>query len=113
MQACATNRDKHSTQSAAFQSALSWAFFGQELRDKVTKAVQSVAVFATEWGTCDADGDGTLNFQEAKIWFPGSGSGWLLGLHVVNGMTQCKSKLLQQEMGWHREHRVIEYHEIS
>lgn len=43
----------------------------QELRDKVTKAVQSVAVFATEWGTCDADGDGTLNFQEAKIWFPG------------------------------------------
>lgn len=40
----------------------------QELRDKVTKAVQSVAVFATEWGTCDADGDGTLNFQEAKIW---------------------------------------------
>ena len=47
--------------------------FLQELRDKVTKAVQSVAVFATEWGTCDADGDGTLNFQEAKIWF----LGWL------------------------------------
>ena len=50
--------------------------FLQELRDKVTKAVQSVAVFATEWGTCDADGDGTLNFQEAKIWFPGW-LGWL------------------------------------
>jgi len=56
-----------------------WLFclFVQELRDKVTKAVQSVAVFATEWGTCDADGDGTLNFQEAKIWFPGFLSCWL------------------------------------
>eukprot|EP00438_Fugacium_kawagutii_P022615 Skav211579 [mRNA] locus=scaffold2913:25091:28077:+ [translate_table: standard] len=40
----------------------------QELRDKVTQAVESVAVFATEWGTCDASGDGTLNLQEAKTW---------------------------------------------
>jgi len=40
----------------------------QELRDKVTKAVETVAVFATEWGTCDASGDGTLNFEETKTW---------------------------------------------
>eukprot|EP00438_Fugacium_kawagutii_P022614 Skav211578 [mRNA] locus=scaffold2913:21222:24772:+ [translate_table: standard] len=40
----------------------------QELRDKVTQAVESVAVFATAWGTCDASGDGTLNLQEAKTW---------------------------------------------
>lgn len=40
----------------------------QELRDKVTKALESVAIFATEWGTCDASGDGTLNLDEAKTW---------------------------------------------
>lgn len=43
----------------------------EELRDKVTKAVESVAVFATEWGTCDASGDGTLNFEETKTWLLG------------------------------------------
>lgn len=40
----------------------------QELRDKVTKALETVAIFATEWGTCDASGDGTLNFPETKTW---------------------------------------------
>ena len=37
----------------------------------MTKAVESVAVFATEWGTCDASGDGTLNFEETKTWLLG------------------------------------------
>ncbi|CAK9097188.1 4-beta-glucanase) [Durusdinium trenchii] len=40
----------------------------QELRDKVLKALESVAIFATEWGTCDASGDGTLNLAETKTW---------------------------------------------
>ncbi|CAJ1393160.1 unnamed protein product [Effrenium voratum] len=39
----------------------------QELRDKVSKALElGAAVFATEWGTCDASGDGTVNLAEAE-----------------------------------------------
>ena len=34
---------------------------------QVTKALESVAIFATEWGTCDASGDGTLNLEEAAF----------------------------------------------
>lgn len=26
-----------------------------------------MAIFATEWGTCDASGDGTLNLDEAAV----------------------------------------------
>ena len=75
-QTCCNSHSDLSNESASsnehcFGRNLAFCLFVQELRDKVTKAVQSVAVFATEWGTCDADGDGTLNFQEAKIWFPG------------------------------------------
>jgi endoglucanase len=40
----------------------------QELRDKVSTALEKIAVFATEWGTCDASGDGTLNFAETLTW---------------------------------------------
>ncbi|CAJ1447053.1 unnamed protein product [Effrenium voratum] len=41
----------------------------QELRDKVSKALElGAAVFATEWGTCDASGDGTVNLAEAQAW---------------------------------------------
>ena len=47
-----------------------WSFFVE-----VTKALDSVAIFATEWGTCDASGDGTLNLEEARsqelwLWGP-------------------------------------------
>eukprot|EP00435_Cladocopium_sp_Y103_P029412 s1141_g7.t1 len=44
-----------------------WLLGGVGLR-QVTKALESVAIFATEWGTCDASGDGTLNLEETKTW---------------------------------------------
>ncbi|CAE8612727.1 unnamed protein product [Polarella glacialis] len=41
----------------------------QELRDKVKKALENgIAIFATEWGTCDASGDGGLDFAETQTW---------------------------------------------
>merc|ERR1711981_1421922 len=41
----------------------------QGLRDKVSAALASgVAVFATEWGTCDASGGGTLDLGETQAW---------------------------------------------
>jgi endoglucanase len=41
----------------------------QGLRNKVSAALSSgVAVFATEWGTCDASGDGTLDLGETQAW---------------------------------------------
>jgi endoglucanase len=41
----------------------------QGLRNKVSAALSNgVAIFATEWGTCDASGDGTLNFGETNAW---------------------------------------------
>merc|ERR1719221_1954854 len=39
------------------------------LREKVKHALgRGVAVFATEWGTCDASGDGALDLAEARAW---------------------------------------------
>lgn len=41
----------------------------QSLRNKVTAALANgVAIFATEWGTCDASGDGSLDLVEAQAW---------------------------------------------
>lgn len=41
----------------------------QELRDKVVYALnKGVAIFATEWGTCDASGDGSLDLGETQKW---------------------------------------------
>jgi len=41
----------------------------QSLRNKVSAALANgVAVFATEWGTCDASGDGTLDLGETQAW---------------------------------------------
>jgi len=40
-----------------------------ELRDKVDTAKNSgVAVFATEWGTCNADGNGQLDLHSSDTW---------------------------------------------
>merc|ERR1711878_128722 len=40
-----------------------------ELRNKVSSALSSgVAVFATEWGTCSADGNGQLDLGETQTW---------------------------------------------
>merc|ERR1719384_154635 len=40
-----------------------------ELRDKVVQAKSAgAAVFATEWGTCRADGDGNLDLAETGVW---------------------------------------------
>lgn len=39
------------------------------LREKVEQALANgVAVFATEWGTCDASGNGALDFVETQAW---------------------------------------------
>merc|ERR1719413_313548 len=41
----------------------------QSLRNKVVGAKSAGgAVFATEWGTCRADGDGTLDLPETDVW---------------------------------------------
>merc|ERR1712187_751689 len=41
----------------------------QSLRDNAQAALNSgQAVFASEWGVCQADGNGTLNFGEAAAW---------------------------------------------
>mmetsp|Transcript_62714 Transcript_62714/g.147003 ORF Transcript_62714/g.147003 Transcript_62714/m.147003 type:complete len:544 (-) Transcript_62714:432-2063(-) len=41
----------------------------QYLRDKAKEALDSgVALFVTEWGTCQANGNGDLNLEEAQKW---------------------------------------------
>jgi endoglucanase len=41
----------------------------QSLRDKATAALDNgCALFVTEWGTCGATGNGTLDFDETKLW---------------------------------------------
>nr|8C10_A Chain A, GH5 Cellulase [Teredinibacter waterburyi] len=41
----------------------------QWLRDKATTAMNNgIALFATEWGTVDADGDGAVNRSETNAW---------------------------------------------
>jgi len=42
---------------------------GEWLREKVRKALNNgVAIFATEWGTCEASGNGALALDEARAW---------------------------------------------
>lgn len=42
---------------------------GEWLRGKVRKALDNgVAIFATEWGTCEASGNGQLRLDEARAW---------------------------------------------
>jgi len=42
---------------------------GEWLRDKVRRALgRGVAIFATEWGTCEASGNGALRLDEARAW---------------------------------------------
>lgn len=41
----------------------------QPLRDVATTALNNgIALFATEWGTCESSGDGQYNFVEAQAW---------------------------------------------
>jgi len=41
----------------------------RELRHKVERALANgAAIFATEWGTCDASGDGSLDLRETQDW---------------------------------------------
>merc|ERR1740129_1411816 len=41
----------------------------EDLRDKVSRALSlGAALFATEWGTCEANGNGFLDFEEANTW---------------------------------------------
>jgi len=42
---------------------------GEWLREKVRKALNNgAAIFATEWGTCEANGNGALRLDEARAW---------------------------------------------
>ncbi|WP_082026385.1 glycoside hydrolase family 5 protein [Flammeovirga sp. OC4] len=42
---------------------------GQSLRDKGTYALsKGVALFVTEWGAVNANGDGEVNYEETKAW---------------------------------------------
>ncbi|WP_437735745.1 glycoside hydrolase family 5 protein [Sorangium sp. So ce1335] len=39
------------------------------LRDKAQRAIdKGLALFVTEWGTCEATGDGTIDFGETQTW---------------------------------------------
>lgn len=41
----------------------------QELREKAKRALHmNISLFATEWGTCNATGDGYLDFVESRRW---------------------------------------------
>ena len=41
----------------------------QWLRDKAETAMANgIAIFVTEFGTCDASGNGSYNFTEAQLW---------------------------------------------
>ena len=41
----------------------------QSLRDKATAAMsKGIALFATEWGTCNSSGNGGLDFDESVVW---------------------------------------------
>jgi len=41
----------------------------QSLRDKAKVALdRAIALFVTEWGTCSADGNGTINESESQTW---------------------------------------------
>jgi len=45
------------------------ASHGQWLRDRAVAAMNSgIALFATEWGTCESNGDGSLSFDESGKW---------------------------------------------
>jgi len=42
---------------------------GEWLRDKVRKVLdRGLAIFATEWGTCEASGNGALRLDEVRAW---------------------------------------------
>jgi aryl-phospho-beta-D-glucosidase BglC (GH1 family) len=46
------------------------ASMGADLRGKVSTALdKGVAIFATEWGTCEYTGDGRLDLGETQAWF--------------------------------------------
>ncbi len=41
----------------------------QSLRDKANYAMsQGIALFATEWGSCNADGNGSINYGSTNEW---------------------------------------------
>merc|ERR1719210_100534 len=63
------SQDPVSGKNLAYTVHFYAASHGQYLRDKVTRALANgVAIFATEWGTCEASGDGRLDFVETKAW---------------------------------------------
>jgi aryl-phospho-beta-D-glucosidase BglC (GH1 family) len=61
------------------------ATHSQSLRDKGNTAIsKGLALFVTEWGTCDASGTGALNLTEAQTWLD-----WM----KTNGISWCNWSL--------------------
>lgn len=58
-------RDTNTAYSVHFYAAT----HGQWLRDRVAAALRSdIAIVATEWGTCDASGNGRIDLAESDKW---------------------------------------------
>lgn len=58
-------RDLNTAYSVHFYAAT----HGQWLRDRVAAAMKSgIAIVATEWGTCDASGNGRIDLAESEKW---------------------------------------------
>lgn len=50
----------------------------QAIRNKVITALgNGIAIFATEWGTCDATGNGDLNLEETQAWHDFFDQNWI------------------------------------
>jgi aryl-phospho-beta-D-glucosidase BglC (GH1 family) len=61
------------------------ATHSQSLRDKANTAMsKGLAIFVTEWGTCDASGTGALNLTESQTWLT-----WM----QTNGISWCNWSL--------------------
>lgn len=55
--------------STAYSVHFYAATHGQWLRDRVAAAMRSgIAIVATEWGTCDASGNGRIDLGESEKW---------------------------------------------
>jgi len=63
------SQDKIAVENVAYTLHFYAGTHTQYLRDKAEVALsQGAALFVSEWGTCEADGNGRLDFQETERW---------------------------------------------
>jgi len=63
------SQDKVADSNVAYTVHFYASTHKQELRNRVSTALSNgVAVFATEWGNCEASGDGALDFGSTSTW---------------------------------------------